>query len=509
MGHSNVEADTESDISGPKTPFPVSDLEKGIVGWDDQTDLSNPRNFATAKKWIIFILLSCMIVLSFLASSIIAPAASFIDAEFHNESSTLSSLITTIYVLGFMNAVKVSHSSADQFNGQVGPLLLSPLSELYGRRPVYNCANVFFTLTHIGAALAPNIGQLLAFRLLSGIGASACLSIGGGVLADLFDLHERGVPNAVLTLGSMFGPVLGPLIGGIITEQVDWRWIFRVLLIACAAVTIFMFVLPETNAPVLLQRKTQRLRDELSRPELQSAYDVDKEPTKSGALIARAVLRPWLLLFRSPLLPLLCLEVGFISGLLYLLLTTTSTFFRTVYGWSLSTAGLAYLGLGAGSLLGLVLFAQASDAVVARLAAANGNAYRPEMRLATAFVPALFIPVSFFWYGWSTHARAHWAVAVLSLAPFGFAQVGLNAAAQAYLIDASGPYAASSYACVTAVRCVFGAVMPLAGPSLYRNLGLGWGNSLLGFVSLAMVPFPVLIYRYGAKLREKYPLDKA
>ncbi|GME34194.1 major facilitator superfamily transporter [Neofusicoccum parvum] len=493
MGHSNVEADAESDISGPKTLFPVSDLEKGIVGWDDQTDLSNPRNFATTKKWIIFILLSCMIVLSFLASSIIAPAASFIDAEFHNESSTLSSLITTIYVLGFM----------------VGPLLLSPLSELYGRRPVYNCANVFFTLTHIGAALAPNIGQLLAFRLLSGLGASACLSIGGGVLADLFDLHERGVPNAVLTLGSMFGPVLGPLIGGIITEKVGWRWIFRVLLIACAAVTIFMFVLPETNAPVLLQRKTQRLRDELNRPELQSAYDADKEPTKSRALIARAVLRPWLLLFRSPLLPLLCLEVGFISGLLYLLLTTTSTFFRTVYGWSLSTAGLAYLGLGAGSLLGLVLFAQTSDAVVARLAAANGNAHRPEMRLATAFVPALFIPVTFFWYGWSTCARAHWAVAVLSLAPFGFAQVGLNAAAQAYLIDASGPYAASSYACVTAVRCVFGAVMPLAGPSLYQNLGLGWGNSLLGLVSLAMVPFPVLIYRYGAKLREKYPLDQA
>lgn len=405
----------------------------------------------------------------------------------------------------------LGYTSISLTDHQAGPLILSPLSEIYGRLIIIHPANIFFTLTHIGAALAPNIGQLLAFRMLSGLGASACLSIGGGLTIDLFDIHERGMVSAILTLGSLFGPVLGPLIGGIVTQRAGWRWVFWVLLIACAAVTLAMGIFArETHPEAIIRRKVRVLQKELGRRDLQSAYEArkeDKTPKTAKSLLARGLVRPWQMLFRSPLLPIACLQLGFISGLLYILLTTTSSFFQEVYRWSLEAAGIAYLGLGCGSAMGFILCAKTSDLITVRLTKKNGDIYKPEMRLVTSFLPALFIPITFFWYGWSTYSHNHWIVPILSLAPFGFAQFGINASFQAYMVDASGVYAASAMACVSSVRCLFGAFMPLAGPSLYANLGLSWGNSLLGFVSVVMVPLPVLMYRYGERLRERYPLN--
>ncbi|OJD30032.1 mfs multidrug transporter [Diplodia corticola] len=496
MGDDKIQEKGPSDV--PSTAhllLPETDLSHGIVGWEGQSDPRHPRNFSPAAKWIFMSLVSCMIVLSFLASSIVAPAAPHIDTELHNDSDILSSLVTTIYVLGFM----------------VGPLILSPLSEVYGRLAIIHPANAFFTATHIGVALAPGIGRLLAFRALSGLGASACLSIGGGLTADLFDIHDRGLATALLTLGSLFGPVFGPIFGGIITQRAGWRWNFWVMAIACAAVSLTMAVFArETHAEVIIRRKTLGLQKSLRSPGLQSAYEAGKgrkAPKTAKAQLSQGLVRPWQMLLRSPLLPITCLPVGFISGLLYILLTTTSEFFQEVYGWSLEAAGLAYLGLGGGSAIGFVFFATTSDLITVRLTKKNSNTYTPEMRLVTSFLPALFIPISFFWYGWSTYEGNHWIVPILSLAPFGFAQFGMNASFQAYMVDASGAYAASAMACVSSVRCLFGAFVPLAGPSLYANLGLNWGNSLLGFVSLAMVPLPVLMYRFGQRLREIHPLD--
>jgi hypothetical protein len=70
-----------------------------------------------------------------------------------------------------------------------------------------------------------------------------------------------------------------------------------------------------------------------------------------------------------------------------------------------------------------------------------------------------------------------------------------------YLIDAFTIHAASAIAANTVLRSLLGALLPLAGPSMYEALGLGWGNSLLGFIALAMAPIPVLFWRYGEQLR--------
>jgi hypothetical protein len=72
---------------------------------------------------------------------------------------------------------------------------------------------------------------------------------------------------------------------------------------------------------------------------------------------------------------------------------------------------------------------------------------------------------------------------------------------QAYTVDAFTLYAASGLAANTITRSVMGATLPLAASKMYQTLGLGWGDSLLAFLALAMVPVPVLLMLHGEKMR--------
>jgi hypothetical protein len=134
--------------------LPLSDLDNGIVGWESQDDPENPLNFPDSRKWMLIALLGSITFISPLASSMFAPAVSFMDKTFHNDSLLLSSLTVSIFVLGY----------------SVGPLFLAPLSEIYGRRYVLTAANAFFCVWQIGCALAPNLSSLIVFRFLAGIG---------------------------------------------------------------------------------------------------------------------------------------------------------------------------------------------------------------------------------------------------------------------------------------------------------------------------------------------------
>lgn len=71
-----------------------------------------------------------------------------------------------------------------------------------------------------------------------------------------------------------------------------------------------------------------------------------------------------------------------------------------------------------------------------------------------------------------------------------------------YLVDAYTVYSASATAANTMVRCLIGALIPLAGPAMFSKLGYGWGNSLLGFIAVAFIPVPFVFYRYGERIRE-------
>ncbi|GAB1214942.1 hypothetical protein ATERTT37_004123 [Aspergillus terreus] len=423
-------------------PIPITDLDAGIVGWESQDDPAFPMNFPAWKKWLLLGLVSLVTLTTPFASSILSPAIGSVGKEFHNTSETVGALTVSIYLVGYV----------------IGPLFMAPLSEIYGRRLVLASANVFFCVWQIGCALAPNMAALIVFRLLCGIGGAGCLTIG-------------------------------------------WRWDFWIVLILGGVIVVTLEIFNrETNHRILIKRKVARLRKELGRDDLRSCYENGEAPTKLQILV-HGLVRPMKLLVLSPLVFFLSLYVAFVYGVLYLLFTTIPTLFEDVYGFNVGLTGLVYLALGLGNFTGWLVITLYSDKSVVQLAKSNGGKFLPEMRLATSIFFGFFLPVTFFWYGWCAYYKTHWIATILSLIPFGFGIMGIFLPIMTYLVDCYPIYAASAIAANTVLRSLVGAFLPLAGPAMYQSLGLGWGNSLLGFICVGMIPLPIIFYKFGGKLR--------
>ena len=105
----------------------------------------------------------------------------------------------------------------------IGPLFLGPLSEIHGRVIVLQLSNLFYLAWNLACGFAQTPGQLIAFRFLSGIGGSAPLALGGGVLSDCWHAEERGKAIAIYSLAPLLGPAVGPIAGGFIAEKVCVR----------------------------------------------------------------------------------------------------------------------------------------------------------------------------------------------------------------------------------------------------------------------------------------------
>lgn len=74
--------------------------------------------------------------------------------------------------------------------------------------------------------------------------------------------------------------------------------------------------------------------------------------------------------------------------------------------------------------------------------------------------------------------------------------------ASTYLVDTYTVYAASAAAASTVFRSLLGALLPLAGNSMYDALGLGWGTSVLGFIAVVFVPMPFVFWKFGERIRK-------
>ena len=126
---------------------------------------------------------------------------------------------------------------------------------------------------------------------------------------------------------------------------------------------------------------------------------------------------------------------------------------------------------------------------------------KPEHRLFPMLLGGTLIPIGLLLYGWTVQFHTQWIVPIIGTSFIGFGLSVTNIPVLSYMVDAFGVYSASAVAASLLLRCVFGAVLPLAGPPLYMSLGLGWGNSVLGFFAILFLPLPLLLIRYGEKLR--------
>ncbi|KAK0620067.1 major facilitator superfamily domain-containing protein [Immersiella caudata] len=455
------------------------------VAWEpEDTDSRNPLNWPAKKKWANVAVISAMSFLAPLVSTMLAPAVQLVMKDFETSSSAFATFCISIFVLGFAS----------------GPLLLAPLSELYGRVIVYHITNVLFVCFTILCALSKNESMLLAARFLSGFAGVASMTIGSGTIADMMPKEQRGRAVGVWSLGTILGPMVGPIIGGHVAENQGWRWMFWILSMAIAFITIIAFlVLRETNHSVILERKATALRKSTGNPHYRSPLAPTITPFEH---FKHAIIRPTKMLFLCPIVTICCVYVALLYSIMYLLFTTYSFVFKDVYRFATSSAGLVFIAGAVGTLIGVLYVAVISDRNLKHLQA-SGKTIKPEDRLPLIITlpGSLAFPIGVFIYGWSVEAKLHWIVPQIGTGIMGFGAILVFIAIQTYLMDAFEEYAASAVGASAVLRGIMAALVPLGGLDLYYRLGWGWGNSVLGFLALAFAPVPMLLGAYGHKIR--------
>jgi multidrug resistance protein len=144
-----------------------------------------------------------------------APGVPQVMAEFHTTSDLTATFVVSVYILGYA----------------LGPLLLAPLSEIYGRTILYNVCNALFVVFTILCAVSKSMGMLIAFRFLAGLVGVQAITCGSGTIADIIAPERRGLAMSIWSSGPLLGPVVGPVAGGFLIQAKGWRWSFWLIAI--------------------------------------------------------------------------------------------------------------------------------------------------------------------------------------------------------------------------------------------------------------------------------------
>jgi len=307
---------------------------------------------------------------------------------------------------------------------------------------------------------------------------------------------------AIFASAPFLGPAVGPIVGGFLGETGGWRWVAALIAIFTAILTVFgALIIPETYAPVLLRARAQRL-SKATGVVYRSKYEKDKT-VQLGELFKTALGRPWVLLFREPVVFLLSLYLAIVYATLYMLFGAFPIVFQQERGWSPGVSGLAFLGVLVGFMIALLYVIFYENPRYAKKLAKEGW-LPPEQRLPPAILGGILLPIGLFSFAWTASpARIHWIAPIICSAPFGCGMVLVFLSCFNYLIDSYLLYAASVLAANSVLRSLFGVGFPLFVSPMFRNLGVNWACTLIAFLALACAPLPLIFYGKGQTVRRK------
>ena len=128
------------------------------------------------------------------------------------------------------------------------------LSRLFGRKRYLLFSLFVFTISSLMCGFAWNLQSLVLFRVLQGLGGGALQPISQAILLETFPPYQHGMAMAIFGIGIMFGPIIGPLMGGWITDNWSWHWIFYVN-VPIGIISILMVLLFIVNPPYMERTK--------------------------------------------------------------------------------------------------------------------------------------------------------------------------------------------------------------------------------------------------------------
>ncbi|KAF9569882.1 polyamine transporter 1 [Agrocybe pediades] len=440
-------------------PFLVDEFEP--------SDPDNPKNWSNMKRWY----------LTLLSASGIFP---YLREEFHM-SEKVGTLTLSLFVCGYC----------------VGPILWGPLSEQYGRRPLFVYPFFVYACFMAGGALAKNTASVLIFRFLGGTFAAAPLTNSGALISDIWGAETRGKALAVFTVAPFAGPALGPIAAGFIGDNISWRWLFWVLtMFAAACELLIILTIPETYAPILLVRKARAKRDATGDHRYYATLERQEKSLRKR--IEHVLARPFAILFQEPMLIAMTLYMSFVYGCLYLLFTAYPIVFRQGHNFNAGISGLMFLPIPIGGAVAVALYVYYYNPKYERESAkVFPRAVAPEFRLEMVLYAGPCFAASFFWFGWTSFSYLSYWGPMLSGLLMGFSIQLIFLGLFNYLIDAYIAVAASALASSTVIRSMFGAGFPLFASDMYDALDPRWASTLLGFIAILMIPIPFVLKRYA------------
>lgn len=197
-------------------------------------------------------------------------------------------------------------------------------------------------------------------------------------------------------------------------------------------------------------------------------------------------------------------RISIVYGILYLCFVVYPIVFSQHRGWGPGVSGLAFLGIGIGTLAAIfaepllrrLINAQPRDPATGKV--------QPEAQALIMAMGAGSASVGQLGFAWTClPASIHWAMPISFGVPFGFGNTLSFIYGSNYLAGAYGIHAASALAGNAVIRSVFGGTLPLAGPRMYDSLTPQWAGTLLGLLEVLTVPIPLVFWRYGGKIRAK------
>ena len=299
-------------------------------------DLENPRNWPIWRKWSILVIIGAIdLTVSFAASSF-SPVSTKFAKEF-GVSSEIATLGLSMTVWGFA----------------LGPMTLAPLSEYYGRSPIYIISYGIYLFWVLGTALVHTLGGFLALRFLSGWFAAVTIANFGGTIADLFEPHATGRPMSLFLWAATVGSPLGFFLFSFIAQHRPWRDCFWTLLGICGGLWLIMTAtLKETRHSIILIRRAARESKERGGTTLIEVPDSLKQRGPKE-LFKVALARPFKFLFTEAIIVFGALYNGYLYGLSFLFNGAFSLVFGPKgHGFEIQDVGLCFLGIVVGISIG-------------------------------------------------------------------------------------------------------------------------------------------------------------
>ncbi|KAK1991764.1 major facilitator superfamily transporter [Colletotrichum falcatum] len=462
-----------------------------LVTWDGPDDPNNPKNWTRVQKWMTSLIISSFAFLSPLSSSIAAPALKPIGQDLHITSDVYLQLVLSIFLLTYA----------------LGPFILSPCSEIWGRTPIVRVGNIIFIVSTTLCGFSASKEEILAFRFIAGIGGSVTVGMGSGILADCWRPEERGKGLAFMQFAPVIGLAVGPILGGYISQYATWRWAFWLVVIVNLTVQLIaLFFLRESYAPRLLQLKARKLRK--AHPEQIFHTEWERKQRTLPGILRVSLSRPWVMLATQPIIQSLAIYQAFNFGFLYLIISGFPALWEGHYGMSKGTASLNYISVATGSMIGVLICGPAMDSTYRRLKLRYGikedQTGVPEFRIPLMVPAAIISPCGILLFAWSAQNRMHFLIPNIGVAiTVGSSMISYQCIS-AYIADCFSLHTASASAACCFLRSMAAFSFPLFVPALFGNLGYGWGGSLLAIVAVVVgVPAPLLLWKFGQKLRTK------